>query len=312
MCAAAAAVAKIATQQRATVLHANSVRSGLIAGLAKTLSGTPVVVHVRDVLPGGFAASAVKLAVQTRSDALIAVSDYVKRRFGDRGSIMTVIDNPVDLVRFDSEAYDALHARQSVGVYSDCPLIGLVGQITPWKGHETAIRALGSVRDRHPGAKLIVAGEVKFTAVGTSLDNRGYLTRLYGLVENLHLEDAVVFLGERDDIPRVLRALDILLVPSTVEPFGRTVAEAMAMGTPVIATREGGPSELIEHGTTGLLASPGDYRPWAAAIDRLLTDRRAALAMGRAAHAVAIDRFGAARHARSVTAVLERAGRGSD
>lgn len=308
--AAAVAVRQIARRHGATVLHANSVRAGLVTRLAGELAGPPAVVHVRDVLPSSVAARSVARALTSRATDLIAISHYVKRTFQSLSAdaALTVIDNAVDQQRFDVDAHDALQTRRVLRVGSEAPLLGIVGQITPWKGHETAIRALAGVRSRHPGTTLLVVGTIKFADPGARLDNCRCLNALHTLVRDLDLGGSVVFLGERDDIPRILRALDILLVPSTAEPFGRTVAEAMTTATPVIATSEGGPAELLEHGVSGLLAAPGDHEAWASAIDQLLSDRRTAGRMAQIARDSALIRFATDRHARAVLAVLESAG----
>jgi Glycosyl transferases group 1 len=114
----------------------------------------------------------------------------------------------------------------------------------------------------------------------TRFDNPTYVSGLRALCQELGVSDAVHFAGERDDVPDVLRALDVLLVPSWTEPFGRVVIEGMAMGIPVIATTEGGPAEIIEHGETGLLVPPREPDLWAEEAERLLAapQRRAALA----------------------------------
>jgi len=309
---AATAVRAIARRQRATVLHANSVRAGLITRLAGALHGPPSVVHVRDILPDSAAAAIVRRALVSDSVELIAISHYVQRAVATAGNdaASTVIDNPVDLTRFDADSLDADECRRALGVEGNGPLIGIVGQITPWKGHETAIRAFEQIRFRYPGSKLVIVGEVKFSGPRTSLDNDAFLDGLRHLVRDLDLADDVAFLGERDDIPAVLRSLAVLLVPSIAEPFGRTVAEAMTIGTPVIATSEGGPAELIEHGVSGLLASPRDHDAWASAIDRVLVDRLAARRMAEAARRVALSRFGADQHVQSVLAVLTSAADG--
>ena len=311
---AALAVTRIARREGATVLHANSVRAGLITGLAGTIGGPPGAVHVRDVLPANAVAVAVKRVLTSRSAEVIAISEYVKARFGggENGHAPTVIDNAVDQRRFDPDAYDRLECRRGLGVETQAPLIGIVGQITPWKGHDVAVRALRLVRERYADAKLFVVGEVKFSGPETSLDNRGFLRRLHDLVDELGLAGEVVFLGERADVPQILRALDMLLVPSTMEPFGRTVAEAMTMATPVIATSEGGPFELLSDGITGLLVPPGDEPAWARAIARLLDDPAASRQMALAARTVARSRFDTERHVRSVLTVLSAAsGRGN-
>ena len=86
------------------------------------------------------------------------------------------------------------------------------------------------------------------------------------------LAGRVEFLGERGDVPALMAALDALLVPSWEEPFGRVVVEAMAAGTPVIATSRGGTAEIVADGVNGLLAPPRDAGAWAAVIERLLDE----------------------------------------
>jgi glycosyltransferase involved in cell wall biosynthesis len=310
--AAALAVSRIARRHQATVLYANSVRAGLITTLAARLSGLRSVVHVRDVLPGGAAAGVVKQVLTRYADELIAISAYVARSFAVGGCPrrIPVIDNPVDSQRFDPGAYDAADCRRRLGLDSGTAVVGIVGQITPWKGHDTAVRALARVRLEHPHARLVIVGEVKFANPGTSLDNTEFLKGLQDLAQALGVSGAVAFLGERDDIPSVLKALDVLLVPSTVEPFGRTVAEAMTMGTPVIATSEGGPRELLTDGVSGHLAPPGDAAAWASRINWVLSNRSAARRMTATARRDALLRFGVERHARAVLAVLDSAASG--
>ena len=114
------------------------------------------------------------------------------------------------------------------------------------------------------------------------------------LIAELELEDAVVFAGQRPNIPAIMRAVDMLLLPSWEEPFGRVVVEGMAAGRPVIATSVGGPAQTITDGLDGLLAPPKDPQAWAAAINRLLDDPQLARRIGENARAAA-ERFSVAR-----------------
>lgn len=312
LAAAAMSVRQAANREGATVLHANSVRAGLITGLAGTSGGPGSVVHIRDALPNGTTAATVRRTLASRSDALIAISRYVRQRVVVRrgNSPISIIDNPVDQSRFDPATYAAAECRSALGIADGAPVIGIIGQITPWKGHHTVIEALPRIRERHPRTELLIVGEIKFTAAAARLDNRAYLEGLHRLIAALGLTACVRFVGERRDIPQHLLAMDILLVPSQAEPFGRTVAEAMTMGTPVVATSVGGPSEIIEHGITGLLAPPGRHHEWASAINQLLDDPGAAQRMAASARQAALVRFDAGRHAQAVTAVLAAASRG--
>ena len=183
-----------------------------------------------------------------------------------------MLHNPLDVARFDPNVMSRAQARQTLALAADAKIIGLIAQITPWKGQDAAIRAVGLLRDRHPDARLLLVGETKFVDKATRFDNRSYEGWLRKLVRALDLEGHVEFWGEREDITTVMRALDVLVAPSWEEPFGRSIIEAMALETAVIATNVGGPSEYIEHGVDGLTLPPRDVGRWAVALDRLLSD----------------------------------------
>lgn len=296
-------VARAARSSGASILHANSLRAGLAAAIACRLGDHGLVVHVRDCLPDSASTRLIRRLVAREADEVVAISDYVADRFRQgltaRDVRLRAIDNPVDLDRFRAGAART-GASESPG-----PLLAIVGQISSWKGHDTAIRALHRLRTDHPHARLLIVGEVKFADASTRLDNRGYLAGLHELVDQLGLEDAVDFLGERDDVPEIMGRADAVLVPSIEEPFGRTVAEAMAIGTPVIATSVGGPAELIEDGVTGLLAPPGEPAAWSGAIRRIVERPDWANAMGRRASEVARERFASERHVAAMMDVYE-------
>jgi glycosyltransferase involved in cell wall biosynthesis len=249
------------------LVHANSARAGLVAAA----SGRPVVVHLRDALPPGPVGRVVKAVVE-RQARVVAISRHVAAPFP--GAV--VRHNPVDLSRLDPDVTTPVAVDGG-------PVLGVLAQITPWKGQDTAIEVLARLRDRHPGAVLLLAGEAKFVARETTFDNRAYERRLREQAAGLDVR----FLGEREDVPELLAALDLLLVPSWSEPFGRAIVEAMAMGTPVLATDQGGPPEIVEDGVTGRLLPPRDAMAWGDAAHALLADDARRAAMGAAARAAA-------------------------
>jgi glycosyltransferase involved in cell wall biosynthesis len=297
-------VARVARRAGASVVHANSLRASLAGGIACRIHDRGLVAHVRDCLPDSTATRLIRRFVAREADQVVAISEYVAERFrtglSDREVPVRVIDNPVDLGRFRADLRGPDASRSSAE-----PLLVIVGQISPWKGHDTAIRALHDLRGHHSNARLMIVGEVKFADVATRFDNRGYLAELRELVRDLGLEGAVEFAGERDDIPQIMACADVVLAPSIEEPFGRTVAEAMAVGTPVIATTVGGPAELIEDGTTGLLAPPGEPAAWSEAIRRILEHSDWARELGRRGSDVAHRRFATERHVAAMMAVYE-------
>lgn len=286
----------------ADLVHAVSMRAGIAAAVSRRLGGPPCMVFQHDVAPEGRMGPLIRALVDPAVTRLAGCSAHVARTLRAAGyrTAVDVITEPVDLGLFNPAAVSAstvASARASLASDGG-PLLGLVGQITPWKGHDTAVRALAEVRRDHPRARLAVIGEVKFVDPATRFDNHRFMSELRGLVVSLGLDDAVVFAGQRDDVPGVVRALDALLVPSWDEPFGRVVVEGMAMGTPVIATEVGGPADTITHGRDGLLAPPRDPPAWAGAIRRVLEDPARAEQMGEAGRETArrhsVDRFLAA------------------
>jgi glycosyltransferase involved in cell wall biosynthesis len=139
-------------------------------------------------------------------------------------------------------------------------------------------------------------------SAATTLDNRGYEQEVRALTTRLGLDDAVHFLGEREDVERILSALDVVLVPSTEEPFGRTVIESLAMQVPVVATAAGGPANVIRHGVDGEVADVNDLDAWVDAVNRQIA--RGGSAESRR---YAVERFSRERHAAAIKAVHERA-----
>lgn len=308
MARAALAVRAVARHHGATVMHANSIRAGLFTTLATKLGGPPSIVHLRDRLPDG-RASRLALRAVGHADALIANSRYTAaslERAGVRREPV-VLGNPVDLARFDVGRVDRAAARASLGLSDESFVATVLAQITPWKGQEEAIRAVAEVRAHHPDVRLLLVGSAKFISKATRYDNVGYLTRLHRLVDELGLQDHVTFAGEREDAPAVLRASDILLVPSWEEPFGRSVIEAMAMRVPVIATEVGGPAEIIDGGRDGILLPPRDPGRWAEAIIRMINAPRWREQLAAEAWA-GVQRFAVDAHVRALLELYDSGG----
>jgi glycosyltransferase involved in cell wall biosynthesis len=292
----ARAVRRRALEGRFDVVHANSVRAGLVlaAAFGPRRTGRPVrtVVHVRDSLPAGAVGKTVRQAIARTADRVVAISAHTARSFGAGHPV--VVHNPVDGERFRPAADRAPDAQ---------PTLAVIAQITPWKGQDLAIRTLAGVRQRGIDARLLIVGEAKFVSTATRFDNRAYEEELHRLAAELGVTDSVEFTGEREDVPEILTALDAVLVPSWEEPFGRTIIEAMACGVPVIATDRGGPPEIITDGVDGHLLPPRDAGPWIETTADLLTDPARRKAMGRTARATALERFATHAHVAQIVAL---------
>jgi L-malate glycosyltransferase len=298
------ALRSIIVERRPDVVHANSVRAGLLASAALTHLPYPLIVHVHDVLPAGATARVVREIVCRRAAVVVANSEFTARRFAVRGSraAFRAPPSPVDLARFQPDALEKDQARQVLDVPRSSPVLGVVGQLTPWKGQDDAIRIAASLVPRFPHLVLLIVGEPRFVSRNTRYDNRTYAGHLRELAAALGVAAHVRFLGHRDDIPTVMRALDALLVPSWTEPFGRCVVEGMAMETPVVATSVGGPAEIIADGSTGFLRPPRRPTLWLEPIARLLDEPALRSSIGRAARDRA-QTFDAPHHATAIAEI---------
>lgn len=188
--------------------------------------------------------------------------------------------------------------RRRWGIADADFLCGVVGKVCEDKGQREAVLALASLRARRPGLKLLLAGAVP--------DSR-YAHDLRALVRSLGLEDAVVLTGYQDDIHSLYRAMDLVVVGSGRESFGRTALEAAAVGVPVLAVRGGGIEEVIERGRTGWLVDSGRPESLAAGIASVLDSPAEVKAAADRAREDVRRRFDRADQVRKVAAVLEAA-----
>jgi glycosyltransferase involved in cell wall biosynthesis len=309
MSVAALQVRRAARRHRAEVVHANSVRAGIELGLARVPSAARVV-HVRDCLPPGAVTSATLRLIARTATTVVTPSRYTAdavRRSAPRAPLEVVYPG-LDLARFDPALIDRAAARARLALTDTGQvLLGVVAQLTPWKGQDTAIEALRLLREQGVDAHLLLIGSAKFVARSTRFDNRDYVERLRRLVTRAGLDDRVWWLGERDDVPELMRALDVLLLPSREEPMGRALIEAMALEVPVLAADAGGPPELVRDGRDGHLLAPGDPAAWAQAVRRIVELPERGRELGRAGRQRVVDAFAVRHHVEGMLAVYERA-----
>jgi glycosyltransferase involved in cell wall biosynthesis len=288
------------------LVHANTTRAALLAVLARR-PRPPVLAHIRDWAPEGRFSNFVLDVVARRADLVVANSAFIARQFDGLAlrQPVEVIHNPVDLERFDPAAVDRTAVRRELGLAEDEVTLAVVAQLTPWKGQDDAIRMLAALREEGREATLLLAGSAKFSGAGTQFDNAAYAEGLHGLAAELGVADRVRFLGERGDVPSVLAATDVLLLPSWQEAFGRIAIEAMAMGTPVAGTENGGPAEIVRPGVDGLLLPPKQPETWARALEPLVDDAALRARMGDAARERARE-FSVPVHAAAMLSAYRR------
>jgi sugar transferase (PEP-CTERM/EpsH1 system associated) len=181
---------------------------------------------------------------------------------GVQSNKVTQIYNGVDHSRFAPETVKPLALlpaqwQQLGGIL----VAGTVGRLTPVKDQQNLLRAFAQLRESDPGLidhlRLIIVGDGPL------------YSQLKQLIEQLALQDVVWLAGDRQDVPDLLQAMDVFVLPSLGEGISNTVLEAMASGLPVIATAVGGNVELVEEGCNGRLVPVGDHLALAAALATL-------------------------------------------
>ncbi len=251
------------------LLHANSIRSGLVATAATFGLGTRVVWHLHDLLPRHPLSTAIRMfALLSRRTRMVAVSEAVAGNFRGRwtslfGARVSVVLNAIDLDTFQLDETARRTIRKELRFRETDLAIGIVGQITPRKGQLELLRAFAGALAEVPTSMLLV--------VGAPLFNRDYeyLELLKRTITELGIGNNVRLLGARNDVAAIMQSLDMLVVNSKAEPFGLVIVEAMACGTPVIATAVDGIPEIIKHNENGWLVRPGDEADLSRSIVRL-------------------------------------------
>jgi glycosyltransferase involved in cell wall biosynthesis len=225
---------------------------------------------------------------------MLAASEAAARSF--RGKLLKffpkrvpidVIHNGVEVHKFAPNSSSRSLVRAELHIEPDTCVFGIVGQITPRKGHLGLVRAFASVVGERPDSLLLVIGAPLFNNDGE------YLLQLEDEARRLDVSERVRFLGPRSDIGAIFQALDVLVLNSVHEPFSLVLLEAQASGTPVVATNVDGVPELIQDGVNGLLVPPQDDRCLAEAL--LIMAGRPSLreTLSRSGRTLVTERFSA-------------------
>lgn len=245
------------------LIHSNSLWMHLDCAIAGRMARRPVVLELHDLVRPGLGRHVQRTAVRLSSGA-IAISRAVGESVGERLRRVHVIPQGVDPARFHPGPPDTMwRARLSSNPAE--PIIGIVGRIDPEKGIHTVVKSMLMLEGPARSSHLAVVG-------APALDDGTYEAELRAEAEKA-LGDRCRFVGSVDDVPTVLRSLDVLINASTSEPFGLSVLEAQACGVPVIGTHSGGIPEFVTDGETGLLVTPGQADALAVGLNRLFGTR---------------------------------------
>lgn len=212
----------------------------------------PIVVYERGIMNY----SREHVLATERVDASIAVSDAILQnlfKYKFKSKAMELIYDGVDPVLFEGPFYQD-EIKKELNIPLDGKVIGIIGNVRHWKGQKYFIESFKLLAPRYPDLYGLIIG-------GWSEMDQDYLGALQQIVKNAGLENRIQFLGYRKDTPALLSILDVFVHASVQpEPFGMVLLEAMAARVPIIATRFGGPIEILDAGRCGALVPPEDGR----------------------------------------------------
>ncbi len=299
---AALALRRLLVDGAADVLHAHNGRALLAAAVAVSLAGRGTCVATQHFLApssarrrglAGWASAAVHRFMAGRTHRIIAISESARAAMVDRhapgAAKAVVVPNGIAPPPADA-AVSAAAVRRELGLGVDQPVVLCAARLEAEKGIPTLVEAMAAVQAAHPSAVCLLAGQGSM---------RAELERQIGAAG---LGGTVRLLGFRTDVPALMAAADVFVLPAPAEPFGLVLLEAMAAGRPVVAVAAGGPVEIVPDGQAGLLVPPADAAALAAALGRLLADPPLRHRMGAAGRTRWQDRFTVDRMAEATAA----------
>ncbi len=256
------------------LLHCNQTRAVMTAGPGAKRARVPVVwnVLIRQQLPAAATMLAARCAGRIVTNAPGNLDDLP---MADALQAKTsFVPNGIDTRRFRPQV-DGSAVRAELGTASGDPVVLSVGVVSPRKGHESLVRATPRILERHPRARIVIAG-------GSPVDgDESHAEKLVELAQGLGVGESVTLLGRREDMPELLAACDVFVLASRQEGSPAAVIEAMATARPVVVTPPAAAALAAEG--LGLTVPLDDPEALAAAVIELLDDPSRAAAMGAAA-----------------------------
>jgi glycosyltransferase involved in cell wall biosynthesis len=238
--------------------------------------------------------------VLINSSAIIAVSDKVAKVIGRRPLIdnkkIRIINYGIDLENFSVSKEKRRKTRESLNIADQDRVVLFLSLISKQKGADVALRAFKELSKNERNIKLIIGGDGE------------YLDEAKRLAKALHIEQAVSFPGfvHNEQTSSYYNAADIFVFPTLrLESFGIVIAEAMACGTPVIASNIGSIPDVIDNGVNGVLIPPGDFEELASQIRRLFKDTDYSKMLSENGRLKATNRFGLGRMVKETIRVFE-------
>lgn len=277
-----------------TVVHSNGIKFHILTGLLGR-ARWPLVWHIRDMLGARPLVAKALRAVSGRASAAIAVSDLVAR-----DARMVLASTPIHVV-YDAIDTDAFSPAEGDGAWLDALAgmpaapagtcrVGLVAAFGRWKGQDLFLDAISrlAAEGRAESARFYVVGGPIYQTHGSQFTKE----ELRATAARLGIAERVAFVDFQDDVVRIFQALDVVVHASTrPEPFGRTIAEAMACSKALVLSRSSGAAELLGEEKAAVDFATGDPAALAAAIGGLIEDQTLRRRFADGARRIAVERF---------------------
>lgn len=269
-------LARLIRRRCCDLVHLNLHFPWPVVSAACLVARVPLVIHVRNMMTGR--RGRLERRLFQRAAAVICISAAVRDRLLELGLVspgrperIRLIPDGRVLARY--EGGDGKRVRRELGIPQGAPLVGIIARLEPMKGQDVFLRMAATVARRIPAARFLVIGE---TMGGHDED---YVRELHTLERAPELEGRVRLLGFRQDVPDLLAALDCFVHPSRRGAFVSVLIEAMAAGTPIVASDVDGIPECVGRGGVAELVTPIEPEGFAEAVCRVLTDPARAAAM---------------------------------
>ena len=266
--------------RRVDLVHTHSSVDSWLATLAAKSRRLPVVRSRHVTIP----ILKRRALIYRLADHVITTGEAVAARVRDVGippGRISAISAGVDTTRFHA-GVSGKPVREALGLAADGKVVGLVANVRGSKGHAVFLEAAREVLRTYPDARFLIVGD------GVGFDD------VRRRVREMGLEPRVIMTGFRRDIPEVMAALDVLVLPSTKsEATSQVIPQALAVGTPVAAAATGGIPEIVRDGETGRLVEPGNASALAQAVLSLLAEPERAREMALAGQALIRARYSA-------------------
>lgn len=285
-------IRRLARQEGFRLLHSNGFRAHVYGGLAARWTGLPEVWTTHTIETSSWSTRAI-LRIPTRK--VLANCPRTEAFFRDAGLPTALIWPGVNIADLTARAARAPRPKLAAqfGLPHDAPWLVMSARLQRYKGQLDFLEALARVKSSAATRAIIIGGSL----FGAESD---YERELKARATALGIRDRVTFTGfvSDDDLAGFLAAAHLVVHPARHEDFGLSVAEAQALGVPVLAYAEVGPAAILRHGETGWLAPVGDEARLTELLEQILADPAPLKNMGRAGRDRVVREFGADQHAR--------------